>query len=155
MIAEGRWVPILVTWFGCGHSRLAPGTVGSLGAVPLHLLLRGLSPAGHAAAVVALSALGIWASGKYADALGEHDPQSAVIDEVAGTLIALGLVRHQGALAHAIALVLFRALDIIKPGPIDAAQRAKPEGLGIMLDDLIAGLAAGMATRWLTRRWAS
>jgi phosphatidylglycerophosphatase A len=151
MSPESRWVPLFVTWFGCGRSKLAPGTVGSLGAVPLHLLLRLLPPPGHALAVVALSVLGIWASGRYADALGEKDPPSAVIDEVAGTLIALGLVRRHGLLAHGVALALFRALDIVKPGPIDTAQRAEPAGLGIMLDDLLAGLGAGIVTRWLWR----
>jgi phosphatidylglycerophosphatase A len=143
---------LYTTWFGCGKAKIAPGTVGSLGAVPLHLLLRRVSPLGHAAAVVAVSALGIISSGRYAEALGEDDPPSAVIDEVAGTLIALGLVRGRGLGAGVLALVLFRALDIIKPGIIDDAQRVEPKGLGIMLDDLIAGLLAGLSVRALTRR---
>ena len=146
------WTALYTTWFGCGRSKIAPGTVGSLGAVPLHLLLRRISPLGHGAAVIAISALGIWASGRYADAVGEKDPQSAAIDEVAGTLVALGPASDRGVAAGAIALALFRALDIVKPGPIDAAQRAEPKGLGIMLDDLIAGLVAGITVRGLTRR---
>lgn len=147
-----RAATIISTWFGCGRAKIAPGTVGSLGAVPLHLLLRYLSPGAHAALVVAVSALGIWASGKYADALDEDDPQSAVIDEVAGTLIALGLVRGRGLAAGALALALFRVFDITKPGPIDDAQNAEPRGLGIMLDDFMAGALAGLTTRWLIRR---
>jgi phosphatidylglycerophosphatase A len=145
------WPALISTWFGCGRSPIAPGTVGSLGAVPVHLLLRRLSPAAHAAAVIAVSALGIWASDKYAEALDEKDPQSAVIDEVAGTLIALGLVRGRGLAAGALALGLFRVLDIVKPGPIERVQDTEPKGLGIMLDDLIAGLLAGVTLRWLSR----
>ena len=150
-MAHERLPALISTWFGCGYSRVAPGTVGSLGAVPLHWLLRGLSPPVHAAAVIGVSALGIWAAQKYADSLDEDDPQSAVIDEVAGTLIALGLVRGRGLAAGAAALVLFRILDITKPGFINDAQEAEPRGLGIMLDDLIAGLLAGLTTRWLSR----
>ena len=144
-------VALYSTWFGCGRARIAPGTVGSLGAIPLHLLLRRISPLGHAAVVVVVSALGIWASGKYADSIGEEDPPSAVIDEVAGTLIALGLVRGKGLAAGALALAAFRLLDITKPGFIDTAQHAEPNGLGIMLDDLIAGILAGLSVRALTR----
>jgi len=144
------WARRVSTWFGCGNARIAPGTVGSLGAIPLHLALRGLGPIPHAACVAGITALGTWAADRYAEELGEKDPQTAVIDEVAGTLIALGLVRHRGLGAHALALVLFRALDILKPGPLDDAQRA-PGGLGIMLDDVLAGLGAGLLARWLGR----
>jgi phosphatidylglycerophosphatase A len=146
-----NWPVVISTWFGCGRSPIAPGTVGSLGAVPLHLLLRRLSPAAHAAAVIAVSALGIWAADKHAEALGEKDPPSAVIDEVAGTLIALGLVRGRGLGTGALAFALFRLLDITKPGPIDTAQGAEPKGVGIMLDDLMAGVLAGVTLRWLSR----
>jgi phosphatidylglycerophosphatase A len=152
MLARDVAATVIATWFGCGRAKLAPGTVGSLGAIPLHLLLRTLSPAGHTLAVVAVSAIGIWAADRYAERVGEIDPQSAVIDEAAGTLIALGLVRRRGAGAYALAVALFRVLDIVKPGPIARVQHAQPKGLGIMLDDLIAGVLAGLSVRWLTRR---
>ena len=151
MLARDVVATVITTWFGCGRSKIAPGTVGSLGAVPLHLLLRTLSPPAHALAVVAVSAIGIWAADRYAERVGEIDPQTAVIDEVAGTLIALGLVRHRGLGAHALAFVLFRALDIVKPGPIATVQHAQPRGLGIMIDDLMAGVLAGLSARWWTR----
>lgn len=139
---------LLATWFGCGLSRLAPGTVGSIGAVPLHLLLRKLSPPLHAASVIAISAAGIWSAQREAQESGESDPQRVVIDEVAGTLIAMGLVRNRSLSRQLAALLLFRALDITKPGPIRAAERASPPGLGIMLDDLLAGLGAGVLARF-------
>lgn len=121
----------------------APGTVGSLGAVPLHLALATLGPLPHAAAIVALTVLGTWAAGELARAEGIEDPQSAVIDEVCGTLIAMGMVSGGSIGVRVLALALFRVLDIYKPGPIDAAQRLQPAGVGIMADDVLAGLAAG------------
>lgn len=142
-------VVAFATWFGCGDSPMAPGTVGSLGAVPVHLALRSLSPVAHTAIIAAVTVAGIWASDEYAADREEDDPQEVVIDEVAGTLIAMGLVRNHSVAVQVAALVLFRALDIVKPGPIRTAEKAKPAGLGIMLDDLAAGLIAGVVTRWV------
>jgi len=137
----------LATWFGCGLSPRAPGTVGSLGAVPLHLLLA-LTPAPvHVAALVLLSAAGIWAAQRYAVLSGEGDPQRVVIDEVAGTCIAMGLVRAAPLTFQLAALVLFRVLDIWKPGPIRRLEHVQPPGAGIMLDDLLAGICAGALVR--------
>ena len=102
-----------------------------------------LGPLPHAAAVLALSGLGIWASNEIAKAEGIEDPQTVVIDEVAGTLIAMGMVSGSGIGIRLLALALFRVLDITKPGPIDSVQRLSPPGLGIMADDLLAGVGAG------------
>lgn len=143
-----RW---LATWFGCGNSPVAPGTVGSLGTLPLHFALRALGPVPHAAVTVMLSVIGIWASQRVAAALDEEDPSSVVIDEVAGTLLAMGIARPTGIAGELVALALFRVLDITKPGIIDRAQRLRPPGLGIMADDVLAGVAAGVAVRALTR----
>ena len=149
---DDRLAERLATWFGCGSSPVAPGTVGSLGAVPLHFALKLLPPLPHAAAIVAITAVGVWASQKEADRLGVEDPQSVVIDEVAGTLIAMGMTRRLGIPAQLLALALFRAYDILKSGPIHSVQHAQPEGLGIMADDLLAGVMAGLTARWLVRR---
>lgn len=143
-----RWI---ATWFGCGLSPWAPGTVGSLGALPLHALLCALGAAPHAAAVIGVCALGVWAAQRHSEATGQDDPQSAVIDEVAGSLIALGLVRDQGLLAGAAALAAFRLLDIWKPGPIRRLEHLRPAGVGIMFDDLLAGLSAGALVRLAAR----
>jgi phosphatidylglycerophosphatase A len=86
------------------------------------------------------------------DALGEEDPQAVVIDEVAGTLLAMGIARPAGIIGELAAFALFRVLDITKPGVIDRAQRLRPEGLGIMADDVLAGLGAGVAIR-VAARW--
>jgi phosphatidylglycerophosphatase A len=147
MFAATAAASLIATWFGCGLNSKAPGTVGSLGAIPLHLLLCRLSPGAHIAAVIITTATGIWAAQREALESGQDDPQRVVIDEVAGTLIAMGLVRTRSVSRQLAALVLFRALDIWKPGPIRTAENAKPKGLGIMLDDLVAGLGAGVAAR--------
>lgn len=148
---EVRVAKVLALWFGCGKSRWAPGTAGALGALPLFLVLRRLHPVAYAGATLAVSAAGIWASQKTAEALGEKDPSSVVIDEVAGVLIALGFVARRSVRAQALAWVLFRAFDIVKPGPIDDLQHLEPEGVGIMADDLAAGLLAGVLARLLSR----
>ncbi len=139
----------LATWFWLGKAPVAPGTFGSIGAVPLHLALSQLGPLAHAAVVVATAAVGVWVSQRESDYTGQGDPQHVVIDEVAGTLIAMGLVRGHGLWAQLAALVLFRLLDIYKPGPIRRLERVKPAGFGIMLDDLAAGLGAGALARLL------
>jgi phosphatidylglycerophosphatase A len=128
---------------GCGNSPLAPGTVGSLGSLPLHWLLHSTSVGVHLACVAGITGLGFWASQIVADDLGQKDPGRVVIDEVAGVLIAMGLVRHEPWQIQLFAFVAFRALDILKPPPIRQAERVSPAGVGIMLDDLVAGLGAG------------
>jgi phosphatidylglycerophosphatase A len=150
--AADRVAELLATWFGCGRAPRAPGTLGAIGALPVHWVLARLAPVPHALIVAAVTAAGVWASGRRAAALCEKDPQSIVIDEVAGTLIALGIVRKKSLAVQLAALVLFRIFDITKPGPIDRAQYAKPVGLGIMADDILAGVAAGVAARWLGRK---
>ncbi|HXK17337.1 MAG TPA: phosphatidylglycerophosphatase A, partial [Polyangiaceae bacterium] len=123
---------LLATWFGCGLSPKAPGTVGSIGAVPLHFALSMLGPVPHVAAIVALTVAGTWAANEVARAEGIEDPQKVVIDEVAGTLIAMGMVSKGSWGIRLLALALFRVFDITKPGPIDTVQRLEPPGVGIM-----------------------
>ena len=133
----------LATWFGCGLAPRAPGTAGSIGAVPLHLLLALTPPSVHVLCVLSLSAAGIWAAQRYSLASGEVDPQRVVIDEVAGTAIAMGCVRAAPFSVQLAALVLFRVFDIWKPWPIRRLEHLQPPGVGIMMDDLLAGVFAG------------
>lgn len=138
---------VVGTWFGCGQSPKAPGTVGSLGAVPLHLLLVRLPLGVHASIIAALTIIGTWAAQRVSDQLGQEDPQRVVIDEVAGVLIAMACVRSAAPAAAVAAFVLFRFFDITKLGPIRAAEHARPAGVGIMADDLVAGVFAGVLAR--------
>jgi len=145
-------VRALSTWFGCGNSKLAPGTMGSFGAIPVHLGLRLLPLPLHLAAIVGITAVGVWSSNEMAKAMGVEDPQCVVIDEVAGTLIAMGMVKNSSIGTQLLALGLFRLFDIWKPSVIDTVQQAKPEGVGIMADDVLAGLLAGAVSFVVTRR---
>ena len=141
----------LATWLGCGLSPVAPGTVGTLGALPLYWVLKRLNPPAYFAVATAVTGIGVWAAQKEAERLDEEDPSSVVIDEVAGVLLALGFVRGRSLRAEVLAVALFRLFDIWKPGPIRTAERARPPGLGIMADDIAAGVAAGFLARLLSR----
>jgi phosphatidylglycerophosphatase A len=112
--------------------------MGTLGAIPLYLLVaRGGRPGVGAAALIVI-ALGIWASSVVARDLGRKDPQVVVVDEVAGFLVTMLPVREVSWLAVGLGFVVFRALDIVKPWPIRRFE-ALPGGWGIVMDDVVAG----------------
>ena len=138
---------MLATWFGCGYSKVAPGTVGTLGALPLVYYLHTLGIVPYWIGTALVTVVGVWASARTAAELGQEDPSSVVIDEVSGTLIAIGigsgLVFRSSLTGALLAVALFRFFDIMKPGPIDSVQ-SLPHGFGIMADDVLAGVAAGM-----------
>jgi phosphatidylglycerophosphatase A len=156
-LAPPKWMYWVATWFGCGYAKRAPGTMGSLGALPLFWLLSCYDPLvscrlGSAlpcgvlfgGVTALLGVLGIVSAGRIAAHTANDDPQLIVIDEVVGSLIALGIAQHSGLWALPTAWLIFRLLDIWKPWPISWAEHAKPVGLGIMLDDVIAGAVAGL-----------
>lgn len=132
------------TVFGIGRVRKAPGTVASAAAVLVALpVMAVFGPAGVVVLAVAATAAGVWFSDLYADECGIADPKDCVIDEFAGQWLALALAPFSlfGVL---LAFLLFRLFDIAKPGPVGAAEKLHG-GLGIMADDLVAGLLAGVA----------
>ena len=129
--------------FGLGLVPKAPGTAGTLLGVGLYLLLMDLPLAARAGIVLALFGLGIWVCDIAARRLGVHDHQGIVFDEVVGYLIAMlaAPVGWRWALAG---FVLFRLFDIWKPWPIRLVDRRVKGGLGIMLDDALAGALAAV-----------
>lgn len=130
----------LALWFGCGLFPKAPGTAGTLGAVPLYLLLRPLGIPAIAVAAVVLTLVGVWAASDVARTTGLKDPQIVVIDEVAGvhvTWLAAPLVGWRGVVYG---FVLFRLFDQLKPFPARWAERKLPSGWGIVMDDVFAGV---------------
>jgi len=143
---SGSWHPawILGTWFGTGFSPKAPGTVGTLAALPLQWALLHLPVAAHWGAVALVAFVGVWAAQRVSDDSGSKDPQIVVIDEVSGVLIAMTMVRSLGLDAQLMAVVLFRIFDITKPGPVKRVERLKPAGVGIMADDWLAGVMSGV-----------
>ncbi|MDY6971943.1 MAG: phosphatidylglycerophosphatase A [Thermodesulfobacteriota bacterium] len=130
----------LGTWFGAGLMPIAPGTFGSLAAVPLILVLDYGGAWYRVIALAILFAVGIWASGRCQDLLGENDPPRVVIDEVAGLLLTTFLLPPSW-LARILGFTVFRLFDILKPYPIGKVERLKG-GVGIVMDDLLAGLYA-------------
>jgi phosphatidylglycerophosphatase A len=124
--------------FGAGLSPVAPGTFGTLVAIPLAAALRLYgSDAIFAAAIVVLGVVGVWAAELTGRALGVPDHGAIVIDEVVAFLLVLWLV-DPGPLRIAVAFVLFRFFDIVKPPPIRQLDAKLKNGAGVMLDDLAA-----------------
>jgi phosphatidylglycerophosphatase A len=144
-MTKTRLAFVLATWFGIGFSPLAPGTLGTLAALPLYFALRGFGSSVVLAAAIVLGLAGVWASGVVAAHVGKEDPQIVVIDEVAGVLVALAFAPPTVA-GFVLAVVLFRVFDMTKPFPARAAERL-PGGWGIVVDDIAAGLWSAAITR--------
>jgi phosphatidylglycerophosphatase A len=143
------FVLAVATVGGVGSAPIAPGTAGSLVAVPLLPLLatvRDQSPAGYVALVLAVVAVAIWSAGRAEELLGAHDHSRIVIDEVAGMVIA-GMVLPATWLAAFVAFVLFRLFDVVKPFPAGYIDGRIEGGFGVVGDDLVAGLYAGIVGR--------
>ena len=146
-VKKTGWAWVVGTWFGAGLLKPGPGTYGSVAAVLLwYGAARICEPgwatlaAGTALAALAATLIGIPAATIVAREAGREDPGFVVIDEVAGQWIALIAVRPDWR--HAVfALLLFRLFDIWKPWPIRKLE-ALPDGTGIMLDDVAAGVLA-------------
>jgi len=142
----------LRTWlafgFGSGLAPRAPGTFGTLAAVPLYLLLQPLPLTAYLGVVVVMSLLGIHLCGHAARRLGVHDHPGIVWDEFAGYLLTMAAA-PAGWLWVVAGFALFRLFDIWKPWPIHIADHKVQGGLGIMVDDLIAGVYGWLALQGL------
>ena len=138
-------VRVLATWFGAGYSPVAPGTVGSLAAIPVVLLLGFFDAATQAAALVILTLTAVAAAHKYQADAAVEDPPEVVIDEVAGQMLTLFMIPLQ-VWTVAAGFLLFRFFDIVKPFPIRRLEKI-PGGWGIVADDLAAGLYAHLVLR--------
>ena len=138
--------------FGAGLSPLAPGTVGTAAAIPLYLALSQLPLTCYWITTGLLALVGVWVCGYSARLLGVHDHPGIVWDEMVGLLVAMGMTRPSwfGIVAG---FLIFRLFDISKPWPINIVDRKLPGGLGVMADDLIAGLYSllilGLVAKWL------
>jgi phosphatidylglycerophosphatase A len=139
------WAKLSATFFGIGYLRPGPGTWGSLTTVLIWwLLTRWIAPAWQTAAAIGLAAaavlIGVPAATRFARAAAIKDPQPVVIDEVAGQLITLVAIPVSWK-SLLLGFILFRGFDIVKPPPVRQLEQL-PEGLGIVLDDVAAGLFA-------------
>jgi phosphatidylglycerophosphatase A len=124
--------------FGAGLVPVAPGTWGTLLAIPFAAWLQtNASPAAYAAAIAGMAAVGVWAAEVTARDLGAADHGAIVWDEVVAFLLVLFFVGDD-VLRIAFAFLLFRAFDILKPPPIRQLDATMHNGVGVMLDDLVA-----------------
>lgn len=135
------WPYTLAVWFGCGHAPRWPGTVGTLGAMPVYALALLWGRLGVVVAAAVVTVVGIVVASDVARRLQQRDPQIIVIDEVAGMLTTLVFAEPTWPIV-ALAFVLFRVFDCTKPWPAGAAERLHG-GWGIVLDDVAAGFWAG------------
>lgn len=137
-------VLFLAFGFGSGLAKKAPGTLGTLAAIPLYLLFVQADILIYSLLTISVTAVGVRICGVAAEKLGEHDFGGIVWDEIAGFLITMWLVPFTWQ-AVALGFILFRLFDIFKPWPIRTIDRQVQGGLGIMLDDVLAGVfAAGL-----------
>ncbi len=142
--------PVYFIAFGFGSGLLpkAPGTWGTLAAIPIYLLVSGQSLVFYLAVTVVAFILGVWVSDKVSRDLGVHDYSGIVWDEVVGYLLTMTMA-PAGIIWIVIGFILFRIFDIWKPEPIRLIDRHVKGGIGIMLDDVLAAIPAWLILQLL------
>lgn len=143
----------IATWFGAGLLPKAPGTWGSLAALPFAWIVHAeLGQGWLLVGAVLLFIVGTWAAERYRRHAETQDPQAVVVDEVVGQWLVLAALPGPELLSYAIGFALFRLFDVWKPWPVSWADRNVKGGLGIMLDDALAA-AYGAAALFLAHRF--
>ena len=157
---------LLATWFGVGLMKPAPGTWGTIAGVPFAIFIAvAFGWIGLFISTIALFFIGAWAAESFEKKSGSHDHGSIVIDEVVGVWIALWCMICKDALISLghyggglqidfsysieplyviLAILFFRFFDILKPWPIGYLDKKIPGGLGVMVDDVVAGIFSGL-----------
>ena len=140
---------IVSTVFGIGYFPAAQGTIMSAAAVPTGILIAmyGGGAIGLAGAAMIALAIGVVSCNEYVRDTGNPDPSECVIDELAGQWVACAFVAFPpfgSILPFALAFGLFLLFDIWKPWPVSWAEEKLPGGLGVMMDDIVAGVMAGI-----------
>ncbi len=132
-------IHFLAFGFGSGLAPIAPGTFGTLAAIPLYLLIQPLSLPIYLVVTAIVCIIGIWICGKSSEMLGVHDHSGIVWDEFAGYFVTM-IAAPAGWLWIILGFGLFRLFDIWKPWPISVLDKKVHGGLGIMVDDILAGV---------------
>lgn len=137
---------LIAAWFGTGFIPFAPGTWGSLAALPFAAGAYSLGIISSCLSLVLIIVFSIWISGNASKILKMEDPSAVVIDEVAGIFVTMFLipVSWTGIIAG---FILFRFFDILKPFPAGLVDRKVKGGTGIVLDDILAGVYANVCLR--------
>ena len=146
-------VHFLALGFGSGLAPKAPGTFGTLMAVPIYLILQQLNLEYYILVVLFVSLIGIAICDKSSELMGVHDHPGIVWDEFAGYFITMIAVPFEWIWVLT-GFILFRFFDILKPQPIGWLDKSVKGGLGIMIDDIVAGIMAGISLHliiWVTQ----
>jgi len=153
-----RVAVLLATGFGLGYLPIAPATWASAAAaLALVFVLPRLELPAFALLTLVVTAIAVWVSGPAEKTLG-HDAHPIVIDEVAGMMItvcgvpAIGVANPSHIITLIVGFVLFRIFDVWKPPPVGRAQEL-PGGLGVVTDDVLAGLYSNLILQILARVW--
>lgn len=131
-----------------GRFPVAPGTVGSLVGIPVYLVFQYQPHGLWLLSLAALTALALWAADRAEKLLRSEDPSVVVIDEVVGFLVGLAWL-PQGLYVVALGFLLFRAFDILKIPPIKWVEQRFPGGLGVVGDDVVAGIYTNLSLRFI------
>lgn len=134
-------IHFLALGFGSGLAPKAPGTFGTLAAIPVFFLAMNLANLHYLLLLMVMSIAGVYICGKAAKDAGVHDHGAIVWDEIVGFMITMYLIPVNW-LTVLVGFALFRFFDILKPWPISYLDKNCHGGLGIMLDDIVAGVAA-------------
>jgi phosphatidylglycerophosphatase A len=145
---------VIATFFGAGYFPKAPGTFATLATLPLYLILRRLPAPLYILSLGKLIVLGVITSDVMERQWG-HDPSRVVIDEVCGLLITL-ISRPKGFKEIALGTALFRFFDIVKPPPVGTIDKKVKGGIGIMADDIAAGVISALILLMVRKKgWLS
>lgn len=136
---------LIATWFGSGLIKPAPGTWGTVAALPFGLMLLTFSPLDLIIGILVLFPAGLWASARFTAVVGEEDSSMIVVDEVIGMWIALlPMIMGYPPVFVLFAFLFFRFFDILKPWPISWLDKNIKGALGVILDDVLAGIFAAI-----------
>jgi len=137
---------MMATGFGVGYSPIAPGTLGTLIAIPVYYFLSEIPSPIYEITLIAFFFLSVWISGNAETFFRKKDDQRIVIDEIIGFLITMLWV-PKATLFIIVGFILFRFFDILKPFPIRQVDKRLKGGFGVVLDDVIAGFYANIILR--------
>jgi len=143
-----RLAILLATWWGVGYAPVAPGTAGTIAAIPLFLLLSLLPLYVYLPCVLGIGLVACWAAGEAEHIFKEQDSRVIVIDEAVGFLVTMTALPPAWPYLL-VGFCLFRCFDILKPPPIRLIERKVKGGYGVVLDDVLAGIYAHISLRLL------
>lgn len=146
MALKNRIILFFASGWYCGFSPKAPGTIGSLLALPLCFILSKIDIVSSAIAVILFTVIGTWIAHVAEKILRQTDPGCIVIDEMAGLMVTFFYLPFN-LITVCLGFIIFRLLDILKPFPISWIEKNITGGLGIMADDIVAGIFSNILLR--------